>query len=62
MRLLYGSSTDRQSAGGEARAAVLTAAERREIAEMGGKARAAQMTPEERKAVAKKAAEARWKK
>jgi hypothetical protein len=48
--------------GGEARAALLTAAERREIASLGGRASSDRMTPEERKARAKKAAQARWKK
>jgi hypothetical protein len=46
--------------GGHARAAVLTAAERREIGELGGRTSSGRMTPEERKARAKKAIETRW--
>jgi hypothetical protein len=49
------------TAGGKARAAQLTAAERRAIAKEGGKARSAGMTTAQRKASAKKAAAARWK-
>jgi hypothetical protein len=54
--------TEKQSAGGAARADSLSAAERRAISTKGGKARAAKLTPDARKKLAQKAAAARWAK
>jgi len=48
------------SLGGKARAAALTARQRRMISRKGGKAAQAKLTPQERSAASRRAARARW--